>query len=156
MVLHAQEDMMPVTESDISRSTQAAWKAVFGRSLEGLRGSTNGAAKKPHLVARVRLMGSIQRELLIACPMEEARLLAAGFFRKDAATLDAALVEDVFGELANMIGGLIKRHLPHSTRLSLPEILRGDLDDAGKETVAQALFQAGHAPLTVKLLQTPS
>lgn len=149
--------MAPVTDSDISRSTQAAWKAVFGSALEGagpVKQPLNG--HKPFLVARVHIIGSVQRSLTIVCPMEEARRLAAEFFHRAPEALEQALVEDVFGELANMIGGLIKRHLPHASKLSLPEVLKQGEDAQEKGTEAQALFASGRTPLAVRLAQNPS
>ena len=147
---------MVVTGTDISRSTQTAWKAVFGRPLASAPSAPRALRGEPLLVARVRILGTPPRAILIVCPLEEARKTAAAFYSRDPASLDQALVEDVFGELANMIGGQIKRHFPSSARLSLPEIDRAGEDGAAEgKTVAEALFECGRSPLAVRLV-TPS
>ena len=147
--------MTPVTESDISRSAQTAWKAVFGRPLSAAPASP-GVPKTPLLIARVHILGAVPGTLLIVCPVEEARRTAAGFYNKDAAGMEEALVRDVFGELANMIGGLIKRHFPHSSRLSLPEVTEKSSDAAEGKTLVQAVFACGAGPLAVRLVQNLS
>lgn len=148
---------MVVTGSDISRSTQMAWKAVFGRPLSSSSASPRTKRGEPLLIARVKILGTPMSSVLIICPLEEARRTAAAFYSKDPAALEQALVEDVFGELANMIGGQIKRHFPSSSRLSLPEIDRAGADAAAEgSTVAEAVFECGRGPLSVRLVQNPS
>jgi hypothetical protein len=146
-----------VTGSDISRSTLTAWRAVFGASLR--EATARASAPAEHgtlLMARVLIQGDVDRALVVICPMKEARRLAAGFFQKDAEALEATLVADVFGELANMIGGLIKRQLPRSSRLSLPDILPPEKEPPARSTLAEAIFDCGQAPMAVRLVQTPS
>lgn len=149
--------MGPVTESDISRSTQTAWKAVFGSPLPVGAPPKPGAARAGRmLVAKVQILGGVSRTVLIACPWEEAHKVAARFYRTEDAALDDALVRDVFGELANMVGGLIKRHYPNASRLTLPEVREGGGEDAPGTVLVQAVFECGRSPLSVRLLQSPS
>jgi hypothetical protein len=148
--------MTPVTESDISRSAQTAWKAVFGRALTAAEPSAAPAVRPPLLVARVHILGAISGTLQVVCSVEEARRTAAGFYNKEASRVEEALVRDVFGELANMIGGLLKRHYPHSSRLSLPEVTEKSSDAGEGKTLAQVFFSCGAGPLAVRLLQNLS
>lgn len=148
--------MSQVTESDISRSAQAVWKSVFGHSLPSAPPQRAASVNERFLVAKVSISGDPTRAILIVCPQEEARRLAAGFFQVDITAMKEPLIHDVFGELANMIGGLIKRHFPHSARLSLPEVKEAPFQDARQETLAQAFFECGTKPIAVRLVQNPS
>jgi hypothetical protein len=148
--------MSLVTETDISRSAQAVWKSVFGHSLPSAPLQRTTSVDERFLVAKVNISGDPSRSIVVVCPQEEARRLAALFFQVDVSTVKEPLIHDVFGELANMIGGLIKRHFPHSARLSLPEVKEAPFQDARQKTVAQAFFECGSKPIAVRLVQNPS
>jgi hypothetical protein len=147
--------MIPVTQSDILKSTQEAWRAVFGKHLPPL---TTGAPSMddPILIARVRILDETSQSILVICPAKGAKLIAAGFFGRAASAIDTTLVHDVFGEIANMIGGLIKRHFPLTAKLSLPDVTEGtDRKDA--DVILQAHFACGAGtPLAVRLVQNLS
>ena len=155
-MLPAEEDMSPITESDISRSFQAVWTSVFGQPLPAAPPRPFGAPAGRALVARVRILGEVQRTVVVVCSMDQARRLAAGFFGLDPASVEESLIRDVFGELANMVGGLVKRHFPTSCRLSLPDVREVRTDEPETGPSVQVLFDCGDAPLAVRLVQNPS
>jgi hypothetical protein len=149
--------MSTVTESDISRSFQAVWASVFGGPLPAVPTRQAGTKAGRALVgARVRLMGEVPQSVVVVCSLEQARRLTAGFFGLDQGRVDDSLVRDVFGELANMIGGLIKRHFSTPCRLSLPEVREVQSDEPEAGPSVQAFFESGDAPVAVRLVQTPS
>lgn len=145
--------MTSVTPSDISQSTQAAWKAVFGIPLREIAAVDPIKKGDKILLSRVRILSDVSRSIVVICPLDRAREIAGGFFGKDPGDIETNLVHDVFGEIANMIGGLIKRHFPQSTRLSLPEVVETEQSNS-TELLSQAVFvcQTGGA-LSVRFLQ---
>ena len=148
--------MSPVTESDISQSFQAVWTSVFGRPLPAAPPSPAAAPFGRALVARVRILGEVQQTIAVVCSMEQARRLTAGFFGLDPASVEESLIRDVFGEVANMVGGLIKRHFSTPSRLSLPDVREVRTDEPEPGLSVQVLFACGDAPLAVRLVQNLS
>lgn len=80
------------------------------------------------LIATLSLNGARGGTLLISCGRPEAGRLAAGML--GGAEPDEDTVRDALGELANQIGGTIKRKLTASGRgitLSVPVVVAGSL-----------------------------
>jgi hypothetical protein len=148
--------MSSVTETDISRSFQAVWKSIFGGPLLAVVKRSSVSAVGRAIVARVRISGDLPQAVVVVCSAEQARRLTARFFGLDPERVEESLVRDVFGEVANMIGGLIKRHYPTPCRLSLPEVKEVQTDEPEESPSVQAFFQCGDAPLAVRLVQTLS
>jgi chemotaxis protein CheX len=91
-----------------------------------------GAMVDPPLVpmdvsAKVELSGTIDAQCVIEFPTETARKLTIAFMGREDAWEDV-IVDDVLGELCNMIAGGWKSQMKGSdsaSRLSLPIITRG-------------------------------
>jgi hypothetical protein len=148
--------MSPVTESDISRSFQAVWTSVFGRPLPSAPARPAAAPSGRAIVARVRISGEVEQSVVVVCSIEQARRLTAGFFGIDPASVEESLIRDVFGEVANMVGGLVKRHFPTPCRLSLPDVREVRTDEPETGPSVQVLFACGDTPLAVRLVQNLS
>ena len=148
--------MSPVTESDISRSFQAVWASVFGGPMPAAAPRPAGAPSGRAIVARVRISGDFQQTIVVVCSMDQARSLTARFFGLDPERVEKSLIRDVFGELANMGGGLIKRHFTTPCRLSLPEVIEVPRDEPETDPSVQAFFKYGDSPLAVRLVRTLS
>jgi chemotaxis protein CheX len=146
--------MRALADVDIARSTQNAWKAVFGSPLAPKNGAVSPSAA-PRLVASIQILGNVPRVVVLDCPWEEARRVTAGFYNRDPKAVPEDLVKDMFGELVNMIGGQLKRFYPSSSRLSLPQVKESRASGTTMETgvLQKAAFESGPAPVTVILLE---
>ena len=98
---------------------------------------------------QVRLRGGWNGAVLVECSEALARRAAGTTFAIDPATATSDDIEDVVGELANMVGGNMKALLPGPTQLSVPE--EGDPDAAPARCVVS--FEADGQPLTVTVLE---
>ncbi len=104
-------------------------ETMFGLELEGP--FAGDAVPALTLAGMVGLAGHEFRGMLqVACDEEGARKLAATLLGgEELLGDDPAIVRDSLGELANMIGGSLKRQLDHSgsaIELSLPSVLEGE------------------------------
>ncbi len=110
-------------------------ETMFGLEVEGPFAEdavpAGGAVPALTLAGMVGLAGHEFRGMLqVACDEEGARKLAATLLGgEEMLGDDPAIVRDSLGELANMIGGSLKRQLDHSgsaIELSLPSVLEGE------------------------------
>jgi len=102
---------------------------MFGLPLEGpIEGPSEAAMTMSGMVG---LGGPEFRGLLqISCTDKGARLLAATLLGgEEMLGDDPSMITDGLGELANLVGGAVKRHLDESggnIELSLPSVLEGE------------------------------
>lgn len=117
---------MKFAESELNQITEETWKIVLGEQLERRVDGVPPAQMDQPIAACAQIVGDWQLAVLLYCPIALARHAAEVMFAaaKDGATTDD--IQDVLGEMINIISGNIKGVLSGSNRLSLPHIVNGD------------------------------
>jgi len=115
---------MSIEEADVCKITESVWSTTFGFDITKLA-EVPAATTEPVLTAFVLLAGGWDGALMIQCPTALARRCAAQMFDSPIDAVTDSDVNDALGELANMIGGNLKSHLPGACTLSLPAVVDG-------------------------------
>jgi chemotaxis protein CheX len=154
---------MPVdTGCELSNAEIAAMVAnivaVVFETTMSLEVSGNAAplcAAPDRLSAAVHLSGEWNGAVIVECGQTEACRLAARFLSMDPPETVDDVVRDVFGELANMIGGNLKSVLSRGIRLSMPTVSDGSdyaVRICGSEVIERLPFECSEGPFQVTLL----
>jgi chemotaxis protein CheX len=94
-------------------------------NLEVRQSSGSPGPAEGCLTAAIHLSGEWNGALLLQCAPEQARRFTGRFLSMDPPESVDDLVLDVFGELANMIGGNLKCVLTQGIRISIPTVVDG-------------------------------
>ncbi len=136
-------------------------ESVFG-TMMGLEASESGPPWFPgggRLTAAVHLRGDWNGAVLLECNRRQACRFAGSFLSIEPPEAVDAVVRDVLGELANMIGGNLKCVLTRGIRLSMPSIVDGSdysLSVCGAEIRERLAFRCSEGPFWVTVLATRS
>jgi chemotaxis protein CheX len=113
------------------------------------------AVEEAHgIVGTVRLRGTWNGVVALACPMELARQAAAIMFAVEPGAITEEQARDALGELTNMVAGNLKSLLPGPTSLELPTVLEepaGAGSVTGSRPWLQAAFECAHGPFSVNV-----
>ena len=105
------------------------------------------------LTGRVRLTDTWEAIVTLRSSQPLARLIASRMFGADPDALSEADLHDAFGEIINIVAGNLKRLFLDNPKLSLPEVVRGDLEDPPDgEVGAEAHLDWQGEPLLVNLV----
>ena len=112
-----------VTEGDLTEMVDQVWVSYL--DPEGISPLIpNGEEKQPTEVhATVSITGSWHGHLVYACSMLAAKRAAAAFLAMEVDEVSQEDIQDVLGELANIVGGNVKAMLPNGCFLSLPTVV---------------------------------
>ena len=101
-------------------------------SLEIRPGERDWYPDLDRLAAAISLSGAWDGTVRLECDRRQACRLTGRFLSMDAPDSVDEMVRDVFGELANMIGGNLKCVLTSGVQLSLPSLFEGhEIGQAG-------------------------
>jgi hypothetical protein len=92
-----------------------AWTATLALDLHPVPAAEG---YRPEVSSFVQITGEWRGLLVVSGSERMARNIAA-------AKLDSDMVNDAFGEMANVLGGVVKLGLPGSEGLSLPMVVQG-------------------------------
>jgi chemotaxis protein CheX len=76
-------------------------------------------------VGTVSVSGAWNGTIQIELPTGVDRVMAAAMFQMEDDEVGDEEIVDSVGELANMIGGMVKSMMPEPSRLSLPQVING-------------------------------
>jgi len=110
---------MPTIESSICEVTENVWSSVLGLPIT----RTLGLMSEPGITGCVQITGAWQGAVMLRCGAGLAERAATIVFEIEEPTKEQ--MQDVVGELSNMIGGNIKVLMGQPTRLSLPTVIDG-------------------------------
>ena len=109
------------------------WEQLTGAEIEP---TSLYAVEGFPLAACIHIVGDWQGAAVIVMQHEIARYAASQMFSQpNDDDISEIMVADALGELANIIGGLIKSGLDGQNSLSLPVVVRGGLDLIGSKKV---------------------
>jgi chemotaxis protein CheX len=150
---------MQFLETEIREITEMVWASMFERDLQPGTCPDRQAFPYQMLMGSVHLNGDWEGTVTFNCSAVLARQLAATLFGISEQSTTAEQTQDVLGELANIVGGNIKRLLPAPSQLSLPSVKEGSdyfsLLPEGK-IVSEVAFECLGEPIFIALLKTES
>jgi chemotaxis protein CheX len=112
--------------------------------------------EKHRVAASVHLTGSWSGMILLEVSPEQACLMAGRFLSMETPEAIDNDVRDVLGELANVIGGNLKRAVAPDATLSIPEVVDGrnfSVRFCGAAVVARHAFECEAGVFWISLIQ---
>jgi chemotaxis protein CheX len=106
----------------------------------------------------VSISGSWSGAVLIELPAGAEVSLTAAMFAMGPDEVGPEEISDAVGELANMVGGVVKSLMPEPSRLSLPQVVSGDglhLTIPGAIEVARVSRQVGEHVVSASAWWSP-
>jgi chemotaxis protein CheX len=150
---------MQFLETEIREITEMVWASMFDRDLQPGTSPNRPTLPYQMLMGLVHLNGDWEGIVTLNCSAALARQLAATLFGISVQSTTSEQTQDVLGELANIVGGNIKRLLPESSQLSLPSVKEGSdylsLLPEG-EIISEVAFECLGEPVLIILLKTES
>ena len=113
-------------QTEIEEFTKSIWNTMLGLMVQGNLSENAPAVAQAGdgrvYVGRVDVSGGWQGAVVVQFNHALGRRAAAKMFECDASDVTDEEVEDVVGELVNMIGGNLKSLLPGPSNLSTPKV----------------------------------
>lgn len=139
--------------------TEVLEKMFFIRALDGLRGRAELPQEVKRrragneMAARVTFHGAPSGSLALRLDRPSARAIAADFLGEEEPELGETQVEEVIGELTNMVCGAVLSRVESaaSFRLDQPVIVDPGVPEALDPETAIHVFPIGSGALTVKI-----
>jgi chemotaxis protein CheX len=146
----------------LDRLVSSAVSTVFGTMLNlSVSEQPDSAALthgEPHIAGSVVFVGAVSGIVFLYSTVKFARTVAGKMLRGDQQIASDEMVNDAFGEIANMVVGNLKsrlcdRGLPCA--LTIPSILRGSdltIEPTSSSTRRVSTFRSGEGDLVVEVL----
>jgi len=146
---------MPLDEDFIRELTQVVWNTVLGLEIEPV---APGSEDAEEITTSVDITGAWAGTISLSFSRHLGRRVAAAMLACPESETTPALVRDVVGELANVIGGNMKGVLPGPCRLSLPRVEGAEAAGAthGHDHAQRLWFDCAGQPFTVTVHSSPS
>jgi len=148
--------MEAALENGVCSVVKGVWNDFLGIAVERSAQVTMEPEEGTGLTGCVQFTGAWTGTLLLECPLELGRQVAAVMFPQAPDSLTMEQSQDAIGELTNMIGGNLKALLPSPCRIGLPTILEeasGSRSVPGERLISRLGFQCQGQPFVVTLLQ---
>jgi len=146
---------MDIQWSEVAQIVESVFDTMMG--LELSEAGTPWCPSGERLTAVVHWIGAWNGAVLLECDRGLACRLAGRFLGMEPPDTVDEVVRDVFGELANMIGGNMKCVLTPGIHLSMPSVLDGgdySLRIYGAEVCGRIAFQCVDSLFWVTILTT--
>lgn len=139
-------------ETALIETMQAAWESLVREPPLVVGG---GALAPEHgVLAFVTLVGETGACVLLRCSHAMGDRITRAMFALDSPRVSDDDICDAFGELANVVGGNLREHLPGPTELSPPVVVRGFVEDlrvVQSSLIDGVTFAVGPEHLSVEL-----
>jgi len=155
-VLLVPELLSDPAAADLASAVIDTWEGMFGLSVSE---HDEYAPDESELTAIVHISGDIEWAVVLRLPVSLARVVAGAMFDCEGSDLGAEEVTDAVGEVANVIGGVVKGRVAGHTTLSLPSVTEGrELRVAvpGTTVAAEYIGRCEHAPFSISILIRPA
>lgn len=141
--------------SDLLDSVSSIFTSMLRLEVQPSHAVGFGPGGGHRLTASVALTGDFSGMVIFECSAETACMIAGAMLQMEFQRVDED-VQDVLGEIANMIAGNINRLLPGSSALSLPHVIQGNDYSLGiphaEEILRQHMLCKGK-PLNVSVVR---
>lgn len=114
-----------LSAQDVQATTHQIWLSVLGMEVERAEIDEASFRNQELLAGCVQITGDHRLAIMMACPLALARMAGATMLMVEENELEEGMLQDAFGELCNLVGGLLKNKLEGSTVLSTPTVAEG-------------------------------
>jgi len=108
-------------------AVESVWNDTLGLFVD-VAPPTFGPRPNGNLTGWVQILGEFEGAVTLQTTEAFMRQAAGVMFGAEPAAVSREELLDALGELANMVGGVLKAQLPGPSRLSLPTVADGDSD----------------------------
>lgn len=138
-----------IVPSELAQIVESVFENMIGLEAHTCRAAW--FAGEDRLAAAVRLEGAWNGALLVECGGQQAREFTQHFL---SASIPAGedVVQDMLGELANMIAGNLKCVLGRGIQLSMPVVVGSEYSPQGAEIRERLNFETAEGPFRVTVL----
>jgi chemotaxis protein CheX len=144
-----------ILRDDLRQIVESVFDTMLGLEVRAV--DTPWFANGDRLSSAVHLAGHWNGAVLLECDMNQACRLAGRFLSMDPPSAVDDEVRDVFGELANMIGGNMKCVMTPGINLSMPCVVNGidyTLRVCGAEVRDRLSFESAEGLFWVTILES--
>lgn len=130
------------------------WHGFLGVELVPCFDKTRALNPEASISACVTIKGSWYGGITVALPISLGAAVTRRALQLDDPQPDD--IRDVVGELANMMAGRLKHHLPPDTQISLPMVATGDhchLSMPGADVAMELAFTIEDTPLYIRIIK---
>jgi len=142
-------------EAEISQFVTDTWSSLLGMKVSTTDKPFKPNDKKNTLTGCVQIAGEWQGSITLYAPRELGKKVAATIYGLDQSDVNDQQIQDVIGEITNIIAGNIKSILPAPCSISLPSvaITDYDLNHQDSETVTSVNFDSEGLSFLVVMFQ---
>ncbi len=142
-------------QAEISQFVTDIWSTFLNMQVSSTDQPFKPEGKENTLAGCVQITGEWQGTVTLYAPKDLGKKIAASMYALGESEIDDQMVQDVMGEITNMIAGNIKSLLPTPCSISLPSVAVTDYDlhHPGSEPLTTVNFVCGTLPFLVVMLQ---
>ncbi len=142
-------------EAEISQFVADIWSTFLKMPVAPTDKTFAPQGKENTLAGCVQITGEWQGTVTFYAPRELGKKIAAVMYAMDISEIDDQQVQDVMGEITNMISGNIKSLLPTPCSISLPSVAVTDFDlhHPRSKMVTSVNFECDNLQFLVAMLQ---
>lgn len=142
-------------EAEINQFVTDIWSTFLNMQVTATDQPFKPVGKDNTLAGCVQITGEWQGTVTLYAPKALGRKIAASMYAMEESDIDDQMVQDVMGEITNMIAGNIKSLLPTPCSISLPSVAVTDYDlhHPGSEPLTTVNFKCDEHPFLVVMLQ---
>ena len=142
-------------EAEIRQFVTDTWSSLLGMKASPTDKPFKPNDKKNTLAGCVQIAGEWQGSITLYAPRELGKKVAATIYGLDQAEVNDQQIQDVIGEVTNIIAGNIKSILPSPCSISLPSVAITDYDltHPDSETMISVNFDSEGLPFLVAMFQ---
>ncbi len=142
-------------QAEISQFVTDIWSTFLNMQVSPTDKPFQPEGKDNTLAGCVQITGEWQGTVTLYAPKDLGKKIAASMYALEESEIDEQMVQDVMGEITNMIAGNIKSLLPTPCSISLPSVAVTDYDlhHPGSEPITAVNFVCDTLPFLVNMLQ---
>ncbi|MDH5763304.1 MAG: chemotaxis protein CheX [Nitrospinota bacterium] len=142
-------------QAEISQFVTDIWSSFLNMPVIQTDKAFEPQGKDNTLAACIQITGEWQGTVTVYAPKELGKKIASSMYALDESSIDDQQVQDVMGEIANMIAGNVKSLLPTPCSISIPSVAVTDFDlhHPKSETITTVNFLSDNLPFLVVMLQ---
>ncbi len=146
--------MMIQCAAEISQFVTDIWSTFLNLPVSSTDKPFEPEGKNNTLAGCVQITGEWEGTVTLYAPKALGKKIAASRYALDESEIDDNQIQDVLGEITNMITGNIKSLLPTPCSISLPSVAVTDYDlhHPKSETLTAVNFKSAGLPFLVVML----
>ena len=142
-------------EAEIGQFVADIWSTFLNMEAAYTDKPFVAKGKENTLAGCIQITGEWQGTVTLYAPRQLGKKIAAAMYAMDVSEVDDQQVQDVLGEITNMISGNIKSLLPTPCSISLPSVAVTDYDlhHPHSHTVTSVNFECDNLQFFVVMLE---